>query len=56
MKTNLDLKELARLLRLLEKRNISEFEHEDGTVRVRVVRGGPGSRPGPGGRGRPAPP
>ena len=45
MKTNLDLKELARLLRLLEKRNISEFEHEDGTVRVRVVRGGRSAAP-----------
>jgi acetyl-CoA carboxylase biotin carboxyl carrier protein len=40
MKTNLDLKELARLLRLLEKRNISEFEHQDDKVRVRIVRGG----------------
>ena len=40
MKTNLDLKELDRLLRLLEKRNITEFVHADGKVRVRVVRGG----------------
>jgi acetyl-CoA carboxylase biotin carboxyl carrier protein len=40
MKTNLDLKELDRLLRLLEKRNITEFEHEERGVRVRVVRGG----------------
>jgi acetyl-CoA carboxylase biotin carboxyl carrier protein len=38
MKTNLDLKELARLLRLLEKRNIGEFEIQDEKVRVRVVR------------------
>jgi acetyl-CoA carboxylase biotin carboxyl carrier protein len=40
MNTNLDLKELARLLRLLEKRNISEFELEDEKMRVRIVRGG----------------
>jgi acetyl-CoA carboxylase biotin carboxyl carrier protein len=38
MKTNPDLKELARLLRLLEKRNIAEFELEDEKMRVRVVR------------------
>jgi acetyl-CoA carboxylase biotin carboxyl carrier protein len=42
MKTNLDLKELARLLRLLEKRNIAEFEIQDEKIRVRVVRGGAG--------------
>jgi acetyl-CoA carboxylase biotin carboxyl carrier protein len=42
MNTNLDLKELRRLLRLLEKRNISEFEIEDETMRLRVVRGGVG--------------
>jgi acetyl-CoA carboxylase biotin carboxyl carrier protein len=40
MKTNLDLQELDRLLRLLEKRNVAEFEHEDGKVKVRIVRGG----------------
>lgn len=40
MNTNLDLKALARLLRLLEKRNIAEFEVEDDKMRVRVVRGG----------------
>jgi acetyl-CoA carboxylase biotin carboxyl carrier protein len=48
MKTNLDLKELARLLRLLEKRNISEFELEDDKMRVRVVRGGAGAGAGGG--------
>ncbi len=40
MNTNLDLKELRRLLRLLEKRNISEFEIEDEKMRLRIVRGG----------------
>jgi acetyl-CoA carboxylase biotin carboxyl carrier protein len=40
MKTSLDIKELARLLRLLEKRNIAEFEIEDEKMRVRVVRSG----------------
>jgi acetyl-CoA carboxylase biotin carboxyl carrier protein len=38
MKTTPDMKELARLLRLLEKRNIAEFELEDEKMRVRVVR------------------
>jgi acetyl-CoA carboxylase biotin carboxyl carrier protein len=42
MNTNLDFKALARLLRLLERRNISEFEVEDEHMRVRVVRGGTG--------------
>ncbi len=37
---NLDLKELRRLLRLLEKRNVAEFEFEDEKVRLRLVRGG----------------
>ena len=37
---NLDLKELRRLLRLLEKRNVSEFEFEDEKSRLRLVRGG----------------
>ncbi|MEO7327729.1 MAG: acetyl-CoA carboxylase biotin carboxyl carrier protein [Minicystis sp.] len=37
---NLDLKELRRLLRLLEKRNVSEFEFEDDKTRLRLVRGG----------------
>ena len=37
----LDLKDLRRLLRLLEKRDISEFEFEDERIRLRLVRGGP---------------
>jgi acetyl-CoA carboxylase biotin carboxyl carrier protein len=41
MNTNLDLKELRRLLRLLEKRNVSEFEFEDDKIKVRLVRGAP---------------
>jgi acetyl-CoA carboxylase biotin carboxyl carrier protein len=42
MKTNLDLdlKQLSRILRLLEKRNIAELEIEDEKTRVRIVRGG----------------
>ncbi len=40
MTNNLDLKALRRLLRLLEKRNISEFEFEDEKVKLRLVRGG----------------
>ena len=48
MNINLDLKDLARLLRLLEKRNISEFELEDDKRRLRVVRG---ARGGGGGGG-----
>ena len=40
MTNNLDFKALQRLLRLLEKRNVSEFEFEDETVKVRLVRGG----------------
>ena len=40
MTNNLDLKALRRLLRLLEKRNVAEFEFEDETVKVRLVRGG----------------
>jgi acetyl-CoA carboxylase biotin carboxyl carrier protein len=39
MNTNLDLKELQRLLRVLEKRNVSEFEFEDDKLRIRLVRG-----------------
>ncbi len=46
MNTNLDLKALARLLRLLERRNISEFEVEDEHQRMRIVRGGAGGRAG----------
>lgn len=37
---NLDLNELRRLLRILEKRNVSEFELEDDKMRLRLVRGG----------------
>ncbi|MFO0758210.1 MAG: acetyl-CoA carboxylase biotin carboxyl carrier protein [Byssovorax sp.] len=37
---NLDLKDLRRLLRLLEKRNVAEFEYEDEKSRIRLVRGG----------------
>lgn len=36
---NLDFDELRRLLRLLEKRNISELEYEDESRRLRIVRG-----------------
>jgi acetyl-CoA carboxylase biotin carboxyl carrier protein len=36
---NLDLNELRRLLRILEKRNVSEFELEDDKMRLRLVRG-----------------
>ncbi len=36
---NLDLGELRRLLRLLEKRGVSEFEYEDEAKRLRLVRG-----------------
>jgi acetyl-CoA carboxylase biotin carboxyl carrier protein len=39
---NLDFEELRRLLRLLERRNVSEFEYEDETRRLRIVRGGAG--------------
>jgi acetyl-CoA carboxylase biotin carboxyl carrier protein len=37
---NLDLKQLRALLRLLAKRNVSEFEFEDEHQRIRLVRGG----------------
>jgi acetyl-CoA carboxylase biotin carboxyl carrier protein len=40
MTNNLDFKALQRLLRLLEKRNVTEFEFEDEKVKVRLVRGG----------------
>ena len=36
---NLDLNDLRRLLRILEKRNGSEFELEDDKMRLRLVRG-----------------
>ena len=39
---NLDLDELRGLLRLLEKRGVSEFEYEDETRRLRLVRGSSG--------------
>ena len=39
---NLDLNDLRRLLRILEKRNVSEFELEDDKMRLRLVRGGVG--------------
>jgi acetyl-CoA carboxylase biotin carboxyl carrier protein len=40
MTNNLDLKALRRLVRLLEKRNITEFEFEDEKIKLRLVRGG----------------
>jgi acetyl-CoA carboxylase biotin carboxyl carrier protein len=49
MDTNLDLKRLARLLRLLEKRDIAEFELEGEKLRVRIVRNRVRSAPGAGG-------
>ncbi len=36
---NLDLDELSRLLRVMEKRGVSELEYEDETHRLRLVRG-----------------
>ncbi len=39
---NLDFEELRRLLRLLEKRGVSEFEYEDEARRLRLVRGASG--------------
>lgn len=36
---NLDFDELRSLLRLLERRNVSEFEYEDEARRLRIVRG-----------------
>lgn len=44
---NLDLNDLRRLLRILEKRNVSEFELEDDKMRLRLVRGGVGGAPAP---------
>jgi acetyl-CoA carboxylase biotin carboxyl carrier protein len=38
---NIDLKELAALLTVLEERDISEFEFEDEKVRVHLKRGKP---------------
>jgi acetyl-CoA carboxylase biotin carboxyl carrier protein len=37
---NLDMKELRQLLRLLERRNVAEFEFEDASVRLVLRRGG----------------
>ncbi|MEZ4301270.1 MAG: acetyl-CoA carboxylase biotin carboxyl carrier protein [Polyangiaceae bacterium] len=39
---NLDFEELRRLLRLLEGRNVNEFEYEDEARRIRIVRGASG--------------
>ncbi|MDI1444786.1 acetyl-CoA carboxylase biotin carboxyl carrier protein [Polyangium sp. 6x1] len=36
---NIDLKQLRTLLRVLEKRNVTEFEFEDEHVRIRLARG-----------------
>jgi len=36
---DIDLKHLKTLLRLLEKRNVTEFEFEDENVRIRLARG-----------------
>jgi acetyl-CoA carboxylase biotin carboxyl carrier protein len=36
---NIDLKKLKTLLRVLEKRNVSEFEFEDQEVRIRLALG-----------------
>jgi acetyl-CoA carboxylase biotin carboxyl carrier protein len=36
---NIDFKQLRALLRLLEKRDVSEFEFEDQHVRIRLARG-----------------
>jgi len=41
---NVDLEQLKSLLRVLEKRNVSEFEYEDEHVRLRLVRGTSGIR------------
>jgi len=41
---NIDLKQLRTLLRVLEKRNVTEFEFEDEHVRIRLARGTSGAR------------
>ncbi len=41
---DLDLEKLKALLRLLEKRNVTEFEFEDEHVRLRLARGGSSER------------
>jgi len=38
---NIDLKQLEELLKVLEQRNVTEFEFEDEKVRVRLGRGQP---------------
>src|SRR5689334_10443691 len=40
---NINLKQLRSIVRLLERRNVSEFEFEDDHVRIRLVRGGGGA-------------
>ena len=44
MNNTLNLKQLQRLLRVLERRNVTEFEFEDQNTRLRLVRGGSGLR------------
>lgn len=50
---NIDLNQLRELLRILEKRNVTEFEFEDEHVRIRLARGYArgGAEPGVGLRG-----
>ena len=43
---NIDLKQLEGLLKVLEERDISEFEFEDEKARVHLKRGQAGRRPG----------
>lgn len=38
---NIDLTQIQALLRILEKRDVTEFEFEDEHVRLRLVRGAP---------------
>lgn len=42
---NIDLQQIQALLRLLEKRDVTEFEFEDEHVRLRLVRGVASSSP-----------
>jgi acetyl-CoA carboxylase biotin carboxyl carrier protein len=39
----LNLKQLRRLLGVLERKNVTEFELDDGNTRMRLVRGGSGA-------------